>query len=63
MAAQGVGSDSVAAEKTTINWQREWQSLAVDMSRTAGDNEQQERPADDEGSDEEGEGGKGDGDG
>jgi hypothetical protein len=33
------------------------------MSRTAGDNEQRERPADDEGSDEEGERGKGDGDG
>ncbi len=33
------------------------------MSRTAGDNKQQELLADDEGSDEEGEGGKGDGNG
>jgi len=47
---------------TTINLQRERQMWAVDMSTTAGDNEQQECAAD-EGSGKEGEDGKGDDDG
>ncbi len=49
-------------EKTTINLRRERQMWAVDMSRTAGDDDQRERAAD-EGCGEEGEDGKGDGDG
>ena len=49
-------------KKTTINLQREWQTWAVDMSTTAGDDDQRERAAD-EGSGEEGEDGKGDGNG
>ena len=56
-------SVAVRLSMLMIQYCCEWQSWAVDMSRTAGDNEQRERPADDEGSDEECEGGKGDGDG
>ena len=48
-------------KKTTINLQRERQMWAVDMSTTVGD-DQRERAAD-EGSGEEGEDGKGDGNG
>ena len=49
-------------KKTTINLRRERQMWAVDMSTTAGDNDQRERAADD-GSGKEGEDGKGDGNG
>ena len=52
--------DRERGKKTTINLRRERQMWAVDMSTTAGD-DQRERPAD-EGSGEEGEDGKGDGD-
>ena len=53
--------DRERGKQTTINLRRERQMWAVDMSTTAGDNEQRERAAD-EGSGEEGEDGKGDGD-
>ena len=55
-------SDHKRGEKTTINLRWERQMWAVDMSTTAGDDDQRERAAD-EGSGEEGEDGKGDGDG
>ena len=54
--------DRERGKKTTINLRRERQMWAVDMSTTAGDDDQRERAAD-KGSDEEGEDGKGDGDG
>ena len=54
--------DRERGEKTTINFRWERQMWAVDMSTTAGDNEQQERMSD-EGSGKEGKDGKGDGDG
>ena len=54
--------DRERGKKTTINLRRERQMWAVDMSTTAGDDDQRERAAD-EGSGEEGEDGKGDGDG
>ena len=52
--------DRERGKKTTINLQRERQMWAVDMSTTAGDDDQRERAAD-EGSGKEGEDGKGDG--
>ena len=54
--------DRERGTKTTINLRRERQMWAVDMSTTAGDDDQRERAAD-EGSGEEGEDGKGDGNG
>ena len=54
--------DRERGKKTTINLRREQQMWAVDMSTTAGDDDQRERAAD-EGSGEEGEDGKGDNDG
>ena len=54
--------DRERGKKTTINLRQERQMWAVDMSTTAGDDDQQERLAD-EGSGEEGENGKGDGNG
>ena len=54
--------DRERGKKRTINLRRERQMWAVDMSTTAGDDDQRERAAD-EGSGEEGEDGKGDGDG
>ena len=54
--------DRERGKKTTINLQRERQMWAVDMSTTAGDDDQREHVAD-EGSGKEGEDGKGDGNG
>ncbi len=54
--------DRERGKKATINLQRERQMWVVDMSTTAGDDDQRERAAD-EGSGEEGEDSKGDGDG
>ena len=54
--------DRERVKQTTINLRRERQMWAVDMSTTAGEDDQRERAAD-EGSGEEGVDGKGDGDG
>ena len=54
--------DRERGKQTTINLRRERQMWAVDMSTMAGDDDQRERAAD-EGSGEEGEDGKGDGNG
>ena len=54
--------DNERGKKTTINLRRERQMWAVDMSTTAGDNDQRERAAD-EASGEEGEDGNGNGNG
>ena len=54
--------DCERGKKSTINLRRERQMWVVDMSTSAGDDDQRERAAD-EGSGEEDEDGKGDGDG